>query len=102
MTTTRKTFTTEFKLDAINLAQSNGNIEETTRNLGIGAGSLHRWIRQHKQHEAEGRPVFTGKGKPALTEQETRIKQLERDLDIARQERDILKKAVAFFAKESR
>ena len=97
MTTTRKTFTAEFKLDAIKLAKSNGNIEETARNLGIGAGALHRWIRQQKQHEAEGRPTFTGKGKPALTEQEARIKQLERDLEIARQERDILKKAVAFF-----
>ena len=107
MTTTRKTFTTEFKLDAIKLAKKNGNIEETAQNLGIGAGSLHRWIRQHKQHNAEGRPIFTGKGKPALTEQEARIKQLERDLEIARlldpkkhlrvgsQERDILKKAVA-------
>ena len=102
MTTTRKTFTTEFKLDAIKLAKKNGNIEETARNLGIGAGSLNRWIRQQKQHNSEGRPVFTGKGKPALTEQETRIKQLEHDLEIARQERDILKKAVAFFAKESK
>jgi transposase len=102
MTAIRKTFTTEFKLDAIKLAKSNGNIEETARNLGIGAGALHRWIRQQKQHDTEGRPVFTGKGKPALTEQEARIKQLERDLEIARQERDILKKAVAFFAKESK
>jgi transposase len=84
MTSKRQTFTTEFKLDAIKLAKSNGNIEETARNLGIGAGALHRWIRQQKQHETEGRPKFTGKGKPALTEQEARIKQLERDLEIAR------------------
>jgi transposase len=115
MTSKRQTFTAEFKLDAIKLAKSNGNIEETARNLGIGAGALHRWIRQQKQHDVEGRPGFTGKGKPALTEQEIRIKQLERDLEIARQERDILKKAVAcldhtaapyglgrFFAKESK
>ena len=95
MITTRKTFTTEFKLDAIKLAKKNGNIEETARNLGIGSGALHRWIRQQKQREAESRPTFTGKGKPALTEQEARIKQLERDLETARQERDILKKAVA-------
>ena len=95
MATTRKTFTAEFKLDAIKLAKTNGNIEETARNLGIGSGALHRWIRQQKQHEAEGRPAFTGYGKPALTEQEARIRQLERELDVARQERDILKKAVA-------
>ena len=122
MATTRKTFTAEFKLDAIldphtstflipgvhltggiadglgslKLAKTNSNIEETARNLGIGSGALHRWIRQQKQHEAEGRPAFTGYGKPALTEQEARIRQLERELDVARQERDILKKAVAW------
>jgi transposase-like protein len=73
MTTTRKTFTTEFKLDAIKLA--NGNIEETARNHGIGAGALHRWIRQQKQHDTERRPTFIGKGKRALTEHEARIKQ---------------------------
>jgi transposase-like protein len=36
MSNTRKTFTTEFKLDAIKLAKNNGNIEETARNLGTG------------------------------------------------------------------
>jgi transposase len=100
--TTRKTYAPEFKLDAIKLAKSNGNIEATARNLGIASSALHRWIRQQKQHDAQGRPAFTGQGKPALTEQEARIQQLERDLDMARQERDILKKAVAFFAKESK
>jgi transposase len=95
MATTRRTFTPEFKLDAIKLAKSNGNIESTARNLGIAVSALHRWIRQHKHHDAQGRPVFIGQGKPALTEQEARIQQLEHDLDMARQERDILKKAVA-------
>jgi transposase len=98
----RKTVTPEFKLDAINLAKTNGNIEQTARNLGIASSALHRWIRQQKQHQAEGRPVFTGHGKPALTEQEAQIRQLTRELEMAQQERDILKKAVAFFAKESK
>ncbi len=102
MTTTRRTFTPEFKLDAVKLAKDNGNIEATARNLGIAASALHRWIRQQKQHDAQGRPAFTGQGKPALTEHEVRIKELERDLELVRQERDILKKAVAFFAKESK
>ncbi len=95
MTSTRRTFTPEFKLDAINLAKSNGNVEATACNLGIAASALHRWIRQQKQQDVQGRPAFTGQGKPALTEQEARIQQLERDLDMACQERDILKKAVA-------
>ena len=91
-----KTIAPEFKIEAIKLAKTNGNIEQTARNLGIASSALHRWIREQKQHEAQGRPAFTGQGKPALTENETRIQQLERDLEVARQERDILKKAVAF------
>ena len=42
-----------------------------------------------------------GHGKAGLTTEQAEIKRLQRELDIARQERDVLKKAVAFFAKES-
>jgi len=44
-------------------------------------------------------PQFTGRGVAALSEQETRVKKLERELEITRQERDILKKALAFLSK---
>ena len=56
---------------------------------------------QHEQKGAAGRPQFTGRGVAALSEQEARVKKLEREFEITRQERDILKKALAFFAKEN-
>ncbi len=59
-----------------------------------------RWKHQQDNQTAAGRPAFTGRGIPALSPQEARLKELERELDIARQERDILKKALAFFAKQ--
>jgi transposase len=70
--------------------------------------------REHELGIDQARPVFTGCGNPALTEQEKENQQLRRELEIARQERDILKKALAFltirrtfghgrfFAKETR
>ena len=61
---------------------------------------LGRWKREYELGIAQGKPVFTGRGVPALTEQEKEIKQLRKELEIARQERDILKKAVTFSPKK--
>jgi transposase len=96
-----KPYTAEYKLAAIKLAQTEG-VGKTAVNLGINANMLGRWKREHEQGIAQARPVFTGRGNPALTEQEKENQQLRRELDVARQERDILKKALAFFAKETR
>ena len=94
-------YSPEYKSQAVRLAQTEG-IGKTAKNLGINPNMLHRWRKEHESRAAQARPVFTGRGITALTEQEREIQQLKRDLDIARQERDILKKAVAFFAKETR
>ncbi len=108
-----KPYTTEYKLEAIKLAQTQG-IGKTAVNLGINANMLGRWKREHEQGITQGKPVFPGRGIPALPEQDKEIQQLRRELEIARlldpkmhlragsQERDILKKAVTFFAKESK
>ena len=108
------TYMPEYKLEAVRLARTEG-ISDTARNLGINPNMLGRWKKEHETRALEARPVFTGRGTTALTEQEKEIQQLRRDLEIARQERDILKKAVAcldptaapsglgrFFAKETR
>jgi len=58
-----------------------------------------RWKQQHEQRGAVGRPQFTGRGVAAISEQEARFKKLERELEITRQERDILKKAVVFLSR---
>jgi transposase len=96
-----KPYTPEYKLSAVQLAQIEG-ISKTATSLGINANMLSRWKREHELGIAQARPVFPGRGKPALTELEQEIQKLKRELDIARQERDILKKAVAYFAKETR
>ena len=94
-------YSSEYKSEAVHLAQTEG-IGKTAKSLGINSNMLHRWRKEHENRTAQARPVFTGRGNAALTEQEREIQQLKRDLEIARQERDILKKAVAFFAKETR
>jgi transposase len=58
---------------------------------------LRRWVKAAAQ---EGTDAFRGHGK--LTGQAEELQRLRRELDRTRQERDILKKALAFFAKESR
>ena len=83
------------------MLSSQKSCAEIARNLGIPPYLVVRWKQQHEQKRAAGRPQFTGRGVAALNEQEARVKKLERELEITRQERDILKKAVAFFAKEN-
>ncbi len=98
-----KTYTAEFKQQAISLAQQNGmTISQAAKDLGVSQAGLHRWINLAKQADLNGRPAFTGRGVVALSESEKRIKELEREVVILRQEREILKAAAKYFAKESR
>ena len=93
-------YTQVYKLEAIQLAQTQGTTK-TPDNLGLNVNMLGRWKREYEIQTAQGKPFFTGSGIEALTDQEKEIKQLRKELEVARQERDILKKAVAFFAKDS-
>ena len=61
--------------------------------LGVGAGCLSRWKRKLAE---EGENAFPGHGR--LAPDQERMRQLERENEILRQERDILKKAVAIFS----
>ena len=95
-----RTFTAEFKLEAIKLALSPGNsIVQVASDLGVGKSTLTHWIREYRER---GGAAFPGHGNAVLTPQEAEIARLKRELEIARQERDILKKATMFFAKESK
>lgn len=97
----RRTFSAEFKQEAVQLAkQPDTSVKEVARNLDLDESVLRRWILAHDRGGPA--PAFPGKGKPGLTPEQAEIKRLQRELEVARQERDILKKAVAFFAKESR
>jgi transposase len=88
----RRNFTPEFKQEAVDLLRrSNKPVLQVARELGIGQTTLNRWNRQ-----ADQMPLGA-KGFLATEE----VKALRREVDRLRQERDSLKKAVAFFAKES-
>ena len=98
MTKTRRTYTREFKLEAVRLLETSGrSIAQIERELGIGAGCLSRW---RKKFAEEGEQAFPGHGR--LTPEQERLRQLERENEILRQERDILKKAVAIFSHPKR
>ena len=91
----RRTYTREFKLDAIQLAEtSDKSIAEIERYLGLSVGQIHHWRRQLAD---EGEGAFPGKGH--LRPQDEIIRQLRRENEILRQERDILKKAISVFAR---
>ena len=99
----KKTYSVEFKLQAVNLAQQDDmTICQAARDLGVSPSGLTKWVHQATSHETLGRPAFTGRGIAALSESEQRIKDLEREVATLRMEREILKAAAKFFAKESR
>ncbi len=82
----------EFKVNAVKVYLShNKSIEQIAKDLGVSRASLGHWI---KQYEREGERGFPGSGH--VIEEE--LKALKRELYLVRQERDILKKAVAIFS----
>ncbi len=94
----RRKYDADFKRNAVNLADNpTRRVTEVAANLGISQDLLYRWIRQHK---TQGSIAFPGNGKEALTEEERRIKELEKKLRDAEMEQDILKKAVHIFSRE--
>jgi transposase len=91
MSSERKSYTKEFKLETIRLAETSGKpISQLERELGLSQGTIFRWRKALTRHGAE---AFPGKGH--LTPSDERLRQLERENTILRQERDILKKAIA-------
>ena len=97
MTQKRKHYSKQFKTDAVKLVtEQDFNVSEAARNLGIHHSSLRRWKREL---ESDGNQAFPGKGNLNAEKQE--LDRLRTENKRLRMERDILKKATAFFAKES-
>lgn len=91
----RRVFDEEFKLGAIRLIKEEGRrVSDVARDLGIAQGLLHKWIRQQKEN---GESAFPGKGH--LRPEEEQMKKLEKELRDVKEERDILKKAIAIFSR---
>lgn len=96
--TTRKKYSQEFKLDAISLVLDQGYTRaEAARNLGVSAQILGRWI---KEYQNDSDKAFRGNGK--LTAEQEEIRRLKEENKRLKMEREILKKATAFFAKETK
>jgi len=89
--TDRKSFTAEFKREAVRLARERGSIRAVARDLGVSANSLQTW---KKQLDTEPETAFPGNGNPRDRE----TAQLERELRRLKEENEILKKAVGIFS----
>jgi transposase len=86
-------YSKEFKQEAVRLVEtSTKNKAEIARDLGISDSALSKWC---KEFVNNGEQAFPGKGHQ--TELEEKVKQLQRENEILKQERDILKKAVRIF-----
>ena len=96
-TRVRRTFTPQFKRDAVGLVKQGKTVTEVARSLGIARSLLQRWREQLDERSAE---AFPGQGN-ASSEKE-RMRQLEKALRDTREERDILKKALAYFADDQK
>ena len=97
MARSRRTYTAEFKTEAVKLVTEQGySVAEAARSLGIHETLLRSW-RQALQDK--GDQAFPGQGKLPAIEEELRRLRAENKRLLA--ERDILKKAAAFFAKEA-
>lgn len=90
-------FSREFKRDAVQLVTEKGMpVGRVARELDIHPNLLHLW----RRFLAKGDKAFVGKGR--VTPEEAEIKGLRKELEKVRQERDILKKALAVFSKQNK
>jgi len=94
----RRTYSREFKLEAIKLVTHKGySIAEASRSLGVEYNVLRRW---KKQFEEDSEYAFPGKGRLRPPDEE--IRRLKAQLKRTEEERDILKKALAYFAEHQK
>lgn len=93
---TRRQHTEEFKREAIRLATAPGNsMASVAKSLGVNRSLIGHWVRNAK----EGRYEVQA-GKPLKSESQAEVEQLRRELARVKMERDILKKALGYFAKD--
>ena len=99
---TRRHFTQEFKLEAVRLADgSDRPLNEIAHELGIRPNVLRQWRRQAAARAGQPLPeIFPGQGR--FSSQDEEIRRLKRQVAQLQEERDILKKATAFFARITR
>jgi len=91
----RRSYSREFKLEALRLIKESGlSVAQAARDLDIAESALWRW---KKQYEEDADQAFPGKGH--LRPQDEELHRLRRELERMREERDILKKALGVFSR---
>ena len=91
----RASYTLEYKLEAVRLVQSGRSCAETAKVLGMPSQTLENWVRQ----AAKGQ--LAGAGAKPVSAEQMELTRLRAELARVKMERDILKKATAYFARES-
>lgn len=92
----RRYFSREFKLEAVRLVRDRGmTVRQAAADLGLHENVLRRWV---KDFAADAKQAFPGRGR--MRPDDAEVARLRRALAKAQTERDILKKALAYFAKE--
>ncbi len=92
----RRTFSREFKREAVGLVRERGvTIAQAARDLELHPNVLRKWVRDV---EADPREAFPGHGR--MKPEQLEIERLRREVTKLKAERDILKKAAAYFAKD--
>ena len=85
----------EFEAEAVRLVETSGRTQrEIAEDLSIGLSTLRRWLDKHRERDLEALPPERQEDLAA------ELRRLRRENEILRQEREILKRAAAFFAKE--
>lgn len=94
---TKKYYSKEYKINAIEMVIKGGlRVSDVARDLGINRSLISQWIKRYKENNVE---AFPGKGK--LSDEGEKIRALEREIKILKEEKEILKKATAFFASQT-
>lgn len=95
---TRKKYSKEFKQDAISLVVNQGYTRtEAANSLGLNTAMLGRWVKEAQQ---DGGQAFRGNGK--MTAEQEELRRLREENKRLKMEKEILKKAAVFFAKETK
>lgn len=93
----RRQFSREFKVEAVKLVTARGvSVGQAARDLDLGETVLRRWVRELT---ADPQQAFPGQG--LMKAEQAEIDRLRKEVAKLKMERDILKKAAAYFAKES-
>ncbi len=91
---TKPPYSAEFRQEAISLARSSGKpVSQIARDLGVSFESLRHWIKQSE--------IDSGSRQGLTTDEREELRRLRRENQVLQQEREILRKAAAFFARES-